>query len=567
MVRSMSAPSRRLSILLINPRFRPSYWGRDHALPLQPGDKRAWTMGGALPLLAALTPAGHDVRLIDESVEVIDFDRLDDYDIIGLTGMIVQRDRMKEILQRLRPLPGLVVVGGPYASIDEAFFDGLCDALFVGEAEQTWPGFVGDVALGRPIRRRYEQAEPTDMALVPKPRIELLKSHHYMSASMQFSRGCPFRCEFCDIIVLFGRRPRVKTADQMLAELDDIRQTGLNICFIVDDNFIGNKPAVMRLLPEIIRWQERHGYPLVFSTEATLNLADDPDLMAMMVKANFREVFIGLESPRPASLQETRKTQNLAGDGMAAKLDRIRDAGLVVAAGFIVGFDADDDRIFAEQYDFIADNALAQVSLGILMALPRTPLYDRLRDEGRIIEDGHACNYLPRQMSRDALTDGCAALLRDLYEPEAFFSRLYDNIDRSPSFQEHRARMVARSAGAPSRFGDWLAQWRNLVTMTGRLSRALHRAGMLREIGLRYARIRFAAKKGSRRHLPLPTFISLCTLHWHHYRLTHLSVEDGARAVNIYDAAPVEADPPQTGLSVRESTTPKSAINAEIVES
>ena len=184
-----------------------------------PGDKRAWTMAGGLPLLAALAPQGAKVTVIDEAVEDIDFAALVGFDVIGLTGMIVQRDRMLEILNQLKSLPAKVVVGGPYVSIDEGFFDGVCDAIFVGEADTTWPAYLEAVANGGKTKYRYEQDSPTDMTQVPPARMDVLKHQHYMSASMQYSRGCPFTCEFCDIIVIFGRRPRVKTSKQVLAEV------------------------------------------------------------------------------------------------------------------------------------------------------------------------------------------------------------------------------------------------------------------------------------------------------------------------------------------------------------
>ncbi|AXS42693.1 DUF4070 domain-containing protein [Breoghania sp. L-A4] len=527
---------RRLSICLIGPKFQPSFWGREHALDVQPGEKRAWMMGGALPLLAALTPEGHDVRLIDEAVEDIDFDALGAYDIIGVTGMIVQRDRMRDILLRLRALPALVVVGGPYAAIDEPFFDGLCDVLFVGEAEETWPRFIEDFAAHRPIERRYEQTGRTDMTRLPKPRIDLLKQQHYMAASLQYSRGCPFRCEFCDIIVIYGRKPRVKTPGQVIAELDDLRRDGIKVCFIVDDNFIGNKREAKLLLPEIIRWQEAHGYPLIISTEATINLADDPELMDLMYRANFREVFIGLESPREASLRETKKIQNVHGDPLAEKLARIRDAGIVVSAGFIVGFDNDDASIFDEQYRFIQDNAIGQASLGILMALPRTPLHARLEREGRLRDDGDTCNFEPAQMSRAELVDGCAELLRRLYEPEAFFERVLGNIAASRPFREKRARILAWSK--PADRASPLTAARDLLVMTLRLGRALRRDRMLLSMGRRYlALYRGTGGRGPR--LSLHNFLSLCILHRHHYKLSRTGGD--ARSLNMFDAAPLGA--------------------------
>ena len=225
---------KRLKICIINPRFEPSYWGFDYALPLYPGHRRSTMITGALPYLAGLVP-DHEVCLVDENVEEIDFESLKDFDIVGVTGMVVQKDRMREILLKLREMDVFTVVGGGYASVDEEFFDGLCDVLFSGEADETWPEFVAAFAAGQDFPKRYKQENPTDMTAVPKPRFDLLKIDRYATGSIQFSRGCPFQCEFCDIIVTFGRRPRTKRPEQALAELDEVRKAGFFSCFIVDD--------------------------------------------------------------------------------------------------------------------------------------------------------------------------------------------------------------------------------------------------------------------------------------------------------------------------------------------
>ena len=505
-----------------------------------PGDKRAWTMAGGLPLLAALVPDGFSVTVIDESVEEIDFEDVGKFDVVGLTGMIVQRDRMLQILKKLKKLPCKVVVGGPYVSIDEDFFDGLCDTIFVGEADTTWPAYLDSVSHGRETHHRYEQKTPTDMTTVPPARLDVLKHQHYMSASMQYSRGCPFTCEFCDIIVIFGRRPRVKTPKQVLAELEGIRRAGFKICFMVDDNFIGNKVAVKKLLPEIIAWQIEHDYPLILSTEATLNLADDPELMDLMYQANFREVFIGIESPRPASLEETKKLQNLRGDTMSEKLCRIRDAGLVVSAGFIVGFDEDDAQIFDEQTKFIEDNHLGQVSLGILMALPKTPLYDRLLAEERLVDDGHVCNFKPKQLTRDQLVDGCSEVLAKLYSADAFFGRIRRNASVSPSFMQKRSAIIAKSANGNGGLKRKLAASSGVAVMGFRLGREAWKQGIFwRALGMYWRQyLRQNWSSGTQR-LPLSTFLSLCILHWHHFRLTQMNETSTASSLNYFGAAPV----------------------------
>jgi len=308
-------------IVLISPRFEPSFWGLEYALPLL--GKRATLPVAALPLLAALTPAGHSVTLIDENVEAIDFARVARADVVGLTGMVVQRARMREILTELKARDVFTAVGGPWVSVRADYFGDLADVVFVGEAEQTWPQFLGDWARGR-HRRRYEQAERTDMATVPTPRFDLLKMGHYAFGSVQFSRGCPFQCEFCDIIVTFGRRPRLKTVPQVIAELDALRARGIDTAFIVDDNLIGNKRAVKGLLHALVAYQESRGYPFEFFTEASLDLAEDGELLGLMVDAGITSVFVGIESPNEASLRETKKFQNIREGGtLLDKVHRI----------------------------------------------------------------------------------------------------------------------------------------------------------------------------------------------------------------------------------------------------
>ena len=249
---------------------------------------------GALVSVAALVPPEHEVVLIDENIERIDFRSLCRFDVIGVTGMVVQAERMLEILRKLQELPAVVAVGGPFVTVSEATFEGLCNVRFIGEAEETWPVFLNALAADSPTATRYEQEQKTDMTRVPVPRFDLLQRGRYGTAPVQFSRGCPFLCEFCDIITIFGRRPRVKRPEQILAELDAVLAQGFRGCFLVDDNFIGNKIEAKRLLPRIIEWQQQHGFPLEFVTEASINLANDRELIDLMVQANFRTVFIGI---------------------------------------------------------------------------------------------------------------------------------------------------------------------------------------------------------------------------------------------------------------------------------
>jgi radical SAM superfamily enzyme YgiQ (UPF0313 family) len=339
-------------IVLINPRFDTSYWGLDHAVQFL--GAKALLPPASLPLLAALTPHEHRITLIDENVEKVDFARCVHADIVGLTGMNVQQPRMRAILAELKRCGVFTVVGGAWVTVKEDDFVGLADVVFIGEAEETWPQFLAEWHEGR-HRPRYEQAERTDMQKVPLPRLDLLRMNRYAVGSLQFSRGCPFACEFCDIIVTFGRRPRIKSSAQVIAELECLLSVGKHTAFIVDDNLVGNKKAIKLLLRELVAWQRARCYPMTFSTEASIDLAEDQELMQLMSDANIVEVFVGIESVNEASLRETRKIQNLkdrAGT-MLEKVHRIQETGMEVWCGLIVGFDSDDQSIFAAQRRFV----------------------------------------------------------------------------------------------------------------------------------------------------------------------------------------------------------------------
>lgn len=438
---------RRLTICLINPRSQPSYWTFDFGMPFYgpTGERRYSMANGALLAVSALVPPEHEVVIIDENVEPISFESLSRFDVIGVTGMVVQAERMREILLRLRQLPALVVAGGPYVTLSEAAFETLCDVRFIGEAEETWPAFLEAVASDQPVEPRYEQVQKTDMTTVPVPRYDLLKRGRYVTAPVQFSRGCPFLCEFCDIITIYGRTPRTKLPEQVLAELDALSAVGFTSCFLVDDNFIGNKAEAKKLLRRIIEWQESRGYPLIFSTEASINLAEDQELISLMAEARFVTVFIGIETPRIASLIETHKKQNVHGDSLLVKVDRIRRAGITVIAGFIVGFDNDDERVFDEQFEFIQASGISDLSISLLTPLPKTPLYDRLRAEGRLDYADPELIYVPKQMTREQLKAGFRGLLNRVFDVESYFDRVFDG--RSATLVQRQA-LASRAASS-----------------------------------------------------------------------------------------------------------------------
>ncbi len=366
------------------------------------------------------------MTVIDENVEAIDFDRCARADIVGLTGMSVQRFRMREILGELKQHGIFTIVGGPWITLQEDYFDGVADVIFIGEAEDSWPLFLTEWSEGR-HGSRYEQSERTDMSQMPVPRFDLLPMKHYAFASVQFSRGCPFTCEFCDIIVTFGRRPRLKTAGQVIAEIEALHAEGAVFVFIVDDNLIGNKAAIKPILREVAAWQEAHGYPLTFFTEASLDLADDPELLALMSAVNIVTVFVGIESPNDAALIEAKKKQNLRGERtLVEKVRVIQDAGLEVWCGMILGFDDDDSTIFEAHRRFIAEARIIHSMTGMLTALPKTPLHTRLAIEGRLDptdQSAFGTNVIPLRLGRDELQAGYIALMGALYAPAAYFDR------------------------------------------------------------------------------------------------------------------------------------------------
>ncbi len=487
--------SKHLAICLLNPRSRPSYWTGDFAMPFYGlGRKLKYSMAnGALVSVAALVPPEHEVVLIDENVEGIDFDSLRRFDVIGVTGMVVQAERMCEILRQLRELPAVIAVGGPLVTVSEEMFESLCDVRFIGEAEETWPAFLNALASGATTETRYEQAQKTDMTQVPVPRFDLLKHGCYGTAPVQFSRGCPFLCEFCDIITIFGRKPRVKRPEQVIAELDAVLAQGFRGCFLVDDNFIGNKVEAKRLLRRIIEWQESHGYPLVFTTEASINLADDRELIELMVKANFQGVFIGIETPREASLTEMRKHQNTHGDSMLAKLARIRDRGLGISGGFIVGFDHDDERIFDEQFEFIQSSGIPTLSISLLTPLPTTPLYERLRAEGRLDFSDPELIYHPKQMTREQLKLGFRKLLNRVFDVEAYFDRVFNGAAASSKARrqdETQSTIKIRQPSLKLRFlhaGAWSARALLLAFVMARQGQLLRHLRVCARVVLRNA--------------------------------------------------------------------------------
>lgn len=425
------APRSSVRILLINPRFPESFWSFRWAVERILPNTRAINPPLGLATLAALCPPDWEVEIIDENIDPVPL--VPAADIVGVCGMGVQFPRQQELLEYYREKGYYVVAGGSYASLCPERLEALADTVVAGEAEYIWPQFCRDFARGKP-GRLYQERDVVDLHDSPTPRFDLLKLDQYDTVSLQFSRGCPYRCEFCDIIVMFGRRPRTKPLEHIGRELDALRARNVHSVFFVDDNLIGHKAKAKELLRYLAWYQAAHRYVFKFGTEVSLNLAEDPELLQLCREANFAWVFIGIESPDEASLKETKKTQNTRQDILGA-VRTIYGHGIDVLAGFIVGFDNDTLETFDRQYRFITASGILVAMVGLLAALPKTPLYKRLEREGRLLPDTlhsdntrPATNFLPKGMDYEAMVRAYEALSEALVSDRNIAERIRNKL-------------------------------------------------------------------------------------------------------------------------------------------
>ena len=414
-----------MNVLLIYPEFPNTFWSFKHALKFI--RKKASSPPLGLLTVAAMLPPKWPKHLVDANVTKLTEKDLTWADCAFISGMTVQRESAFQIITRCKEADLKVVAGGPLFTIEHEQFEGV-DHFVLNEAELTLPVFLADMEQGR-AKHVYATPDFADIHKTPVPLWELVDMDQYVAMSIQFSRGCPYNCEFCNVTALLGYRPRTKTAQQIIAELDSLYDLGWRSgVFFVDDNLIGNKRRLKtELLPALIKWR-REKWGISFSTQASINLVDDEQLMQMMVEAEFNKVFIGIETPDEDGLAECSKKQNLNRD-LVKDVKRIQRAGLEVQGGFIVGFDSDKPSIFQQQIDFIQKSGIVTAMVGLLQAPPGTRLYERLKQENRLLDqvsgdnvDG-TTNIIPK-MDLDKLRNGYKSIMRQIYSPEYYYQRV-----------------------------------------------------------------------------------------------------------------------------------------------
>lgn len=416
-----------MKVLLVYPRFPETFWSFKYALKLTMFKKATHPPLGLLTV-ASMLPEEWEKKLVDMNVRRLRDKDIEWADMVFISAMYVQRSSAEEVISRCKRLGVRVVAGGPLFTHCYNEFDQV-DHLVLNEGEITLPPFLEDLERGC-AEHIYKSDGWADMERSPTPLWGLVDMNRYVSASVQYSRGCPFNCDFCDITFLYGHKPRLKTSEQIVAELDAIYSQGWReSVFFVDDNFIGNRKRLKQeVLPAIVSWQEERGHPFSFLTQASVDLVDDEDIMKMMVEAGFDTVFLGIETPDEESLKECKKYQNRGRD-LVACVKKIQSFGMQVMGGFIVGFDNDTTSIFQRQIKFIQESGIVTAMVGILNVLRGTKLYNRLKGERRLFREGTgdntdcSVNFKPK-MGIKPLIDGYRDMIKKLYSPDYYYERV-----------------------------------------------------------------------------------------------------------------------------------------------
>jgi radical SAM superfamily enzyme YgiQ (UPF0313 family) len=430
-----------MHILLVCPEYPDTFWSFKHALRFV--SKKAGQPPLGLLTVAALLPVEWEKKLADLNLTTLSDEDLLWADYVFIGGMSVQAKSAREVIARCNELGAKIVAGGPLFTARHEEFTGV-DHFVLNEAEITLPPFLDDLLHGHP-RPIYETDEWADLSTTPLPLWDLIDPRDYATMNIQYSRGCPYDCEFCDITVLYGREPRTKSAAQVIAEMDAVYRSGWRShVFFVDDNFIGNRVKLKKeVLPLMIRWMEARAYPFSLGTEASLNLSDDPRLLDLMAQAGFEEVFVGIETPNEASLEECKKIPNRNRD-LIASVKTLQKAGLQVQGGFIVGFDSDPQSIFDTLIRFIRESGIVVAMVGLLNAPINTRLYRRLGREERLLKTfsgsntDFSMNFIPK-MNHQALLDGYRKILSTIYSPREYYNRVTEFLRSHEPLRQHKS--------------------------------------------------------------------------------------------------------------------------------
>ena len=535
-------------LLLVYPEFPPSYWGFRYAIELM--DKRSSMPPLGLLTVAAMIPPRFELRLVDVNVAQLTDQDLDWADLVLTSSMVVQRRSLQEVIVRSNCRGKPVAVGGPHPTSCADEIAGA-DYYLLDEVEETFPLFLADWEAGR-AQRLYRPERKPVLTTTPVPRFDLLDLGAYSSMALQFSRGCPFDCEFCDITKLFGRVPRTKSNPQMLAELDALYDLGWRgPVFLVDDNFIGNRREALRLLPDVAAWQRARAHPFDLFTEASVNLAQHEPLMDAMVAAGFSMVFLGIESPNPEALRQTRKSQNVKRDEddfLLRAVRTIQRKGLEVSGGFILGLDADGPEVFDAQIEFIQAAGIPRAMVGLLTALRGTDLHARYASEGRLVGEASgnnveiALNFRP-QLAPEVLIDGYRRVLATLYAPsiKSYFARcrtLIANLGPGVTGRRHRFETAKLLA----------------------LLRSLRRQSLSRQ-GPAYLGFLLRTLVSHPRRIALAIRLAIMGLHFERFTRQTLATHDfSAAARSYYERTETEAVAAAAGVAAAAPTPPGTSL-------
>lgn len=500
------------NILMIYPEYPDTFWGFKHALKF--ASKKAALPPLGLLSIASYLPEEWNVKLVDMNCERLKERDVRNSDFVFLSAMAVQRKSVKEVIAQCNDLNVPVVVGGPLFTTEPDHFP-EADHFVLGEAEEIMPDLVKDIENGK-LKRYYASPDFPDIRKVPVPRWDLLNLRWYYSMGIQYSRGCPYDCEFCEIGALNGHVPRSKSTEQIIQELQSLYDLGWRrSVFFVDDNFIGKRVELKgEVLPAIIKWQKAHNYPFSFYTEVSIDLADDNELITLMTKAGFNRVFVGIETPDVESLKETNKYQNIRHD-LEKSVEKLHSSGLEVQGGFIIGFDNDTPTIFKRQFNFIQRTGIATAMVGMLNAPRGSKLYERMRNEGRLISEfvennvEISINLIPRMNIR-TLISGYQKLLKQLYSPVNYYKRLrkFLSVYEVPGVLKLRrvtftdARAFLRSLVVIGIFGkERFEYWKLLIWSLVKKRRHFPLAVALAISGYHFRKI---SEKISKKKVPLP---------------------------------------------------------------